>query len=104
MASEISTAVLNRDFLLDCPPGGGRPMHAIAIEICQKHKVTLAELRSRRRDRPLAWARQEFWWRCKKETPASLPEMGRYLERDHTTAMHGIKAHAERMKKEGKGD
>ena len=73
-------------------------MHIIVLQVCAKHKVSLTELRSRRRSRYLARARHEFWSRCKNETAASFPEMAAYLGCDHTSAMHGVKQHEKRMK------
>lgn len=84
-----------RDYLLS--PGAGLPLHAILIEICAKHNLTVHELRSERKARPLARARQEFFWRAKLETEASLPGIGRMLNRDHTTVLYGIREHERRL-------
>ncbi len=73
------------------------PIGAIAYQVCQKHRITLAQLRGKQRARCFAWPRQEVMYRASKETSASLPEIGRYLDRDHTTVIHGIRAHEARM-------
>lgn len=57
---------------------------------------TIAELRSKQRMKPLVLARQFAYWRCKKETGQSLPEIGRRFKdgtgkRDHTTVLHGVR-------------
>lgn len=73
-------------------------MHVIAMEICHKYGLTIADLRSRRQTRSLSTPRQEFWFRCVRETPASLPEMAAYLNREYSTARDGLKQYERRMK------
>lgn len=70
----------------------------IAIEVGKKHDVTLSELLSPQRGQRVVIARHECFWRCKKETNLSLPQIGRrFGGRDHTTVLHGIRKHEERM-------
>lgn len=74
-------------------------MDLICHEIAAKYRLSIAELRSERRARRIAWPRQEAFWRAYKETTLSLPAIGRYFGgRDHTTIIHGIKAHEARLK------
>lgn len=62
------------------------------------HGLTLAAIRSPSRSRHLAHARQEFWWRARRETDASYPKLGRFTgNRDHTTVIYGERAHAKRL-------
>ena len=76
-------------------------MAQICNEVAAKHGYPVDELFSERRSRPVVIARQEAMWRCKRETPFSLPSIGRFMGgRDHTTVMHGIRRHEERMAKE----
>lgn len=81
------------------PDQGPRPSwRAIAREVGRKHGVTLADLRSPRRDRPTVAARHEAFWRCRNETTMSLPQIGsKFGDRDHSTVMWGIKQHVKRM-------
>lgn len=101
-----------RDYLLGHPPvkeadltvesNFSRPLHSIIWQVAEKHGLSFSDLLSKRRFRPLAWARQEAMWRCANETPSSLPEIGRALgKRDHTTVIHGIRRHEERMRAHG---
>ena len=70
----------------------------IALQVAAKHKVSLIDIRSPRRDRPTVRARHEAFWRMKQETRLSLPQIGRFMGgRDHTTVLHGIRKHEERM-------
>jgi hypothetical protein len=86
------------------PPKAPRPgpyqWRDIIEQVAQKHGVFMSDMRSVRRGRPLVAARHEAMWRLKRETSMSLPEIGRRLGgRDHTTVIHGIKAHQERIDK-----
>jgi len=61
----------------------------IVRRICRATGITLTDIRSGRRSRHIAFARQAiFYWAC-RTTRRSLPEIGRYFERDHTTVLHG---------------
>lgn len=75
------------------------PLKRIVIECAEKHGVTYMAMLGKRRGRPVAWARQEAYWRCYNETGASFPEIGRAIgHRDHTTIITGKRRHEERMK------
>lgn len=70
----------------------------IAVEVAAKHGVPMTDLLSQRRNRNAVWARHECFWRCKQETLLSLPQIGRLFKRkDHTTVLHGIRMHEQRM-------
>lgn len=84
----------DRDYLLKPI---GRPLHAVAIDVCQKHRVSAQELLSSRRLKAFVLARQEFCWRARRETEASLPEIGKFIGRDHTTVIHSIERHEQRV-------
>jgi chromosomal replication initiator protein len=74
-------------------------MREIIREVAQKHGVLVADILSDRRHKPVVVARHEAMWRCKNETSFSLPQIGRAIgNRDHTTVMHGIKMHEQRMR------
>ena len=54
--------------------------------------ISLTEMLSQRRSRPLARPRQVAMYLAKKMTTRSLPEIGRrFANRDHTTVIHAIK-------------
>lgn len=70
----------------------------IALEVCEKHHVSFTEITSRRRSKYVVIARHEAFWRCRNETPMSFPQIGaRFGGRDHTTVLHGVWAHEQRM-------
>ncbi len=54
--------------------------------------ISLTEMLSQRRSRPLARPRQMAMYLAKKMTTRSLPEIGRrFANRDHTTVIHAVK-------------
>ncbi len=54
--------------------------------------ISLSEMLSQRRSRPLARPRQIAMFLSKKMTTRSLPEIGRrFANRDHTTVIHAVK-------------
>ena len=56
------------------------------------YSISLSEMLSQRRSRPLARPRQIAMFLAKKLTTRSLPEIGRrFANRDHTTVIHAVK-------------
>jgi hypothetical protein len=72
-------------------------LQAIAATVLLARGLSEPELFSPRQYRALAQARHEIMYRASKETDLSLPQIGRFLGRDHKTVMHGIAKHAERI-------
>lgn len=65
--------------------------------ICETYDVTRDTLIGRRRTRSIAEARHHLMWILRVVLGLSLPRIGSLLERDHTTIIHGVRKHAERM-------
>lgn len=77
-----------------------KTLRQIIREVCVKHGVSELDLQSYRRDAPVVRARHEAFFRARYETKFSLAEIGRRIgNRDHTTVIHGIWAHRQRMKR-----
>lgn len=73
-------------------------MREIIKQVAAKHGVTVTDIISERRPKPVVIARHEAMWRCKQETTNSLPAIGRaFGGRDHTTALAAIRKHEWRM-------
>lgn len=72
-------------------------MKAIIAEVAEKHGFTPLDIRSPRREVALVKARHEAMWRARQETEFSYPKISRFFKRDHTSTMHGIRKHEERM-------
>jgi chromosomal replication initiator protein len=77
-----------------------RPVLTIPVVlegICKYYNVDLERLKSKQRDREIAWPRQVAMYVMREETSASLFQIGNSLGgRDHTTIIHGCeKVHNE---------
>lgn len=79
-------------------------MRSILAEVCAERGVTEADVLSQSRKRRIAHPRHEVMWRCKQvkrqdgRDRYSLPQIGAFLGgRDHTTALHGVRAHKARL-------
>ncbi len=72
----------------------------IILETCNKHNISYNEIISNRRATNIVWARQEAMWRMKTETSMSYPAIGkRFGGKDHTTVLHSVRKHEERLAK-----
>lgn len=69
----------------------------IAVEVAAKHRLSLLDISSGRRDRPTSAARQEVFWRCRHETGVTIPALGKLFNRDHTTVLWGISQHQRKI-------
>ena len=69
------------------------------------YSISLEEMLSQRRSRPLARPRQIAMYLAKKLTTRSLPEIGRkFANRDHTTVIHAVKKIDELIRKDNEID
>lgn len=68
----------------------GRLMR-IARAVAAVEMVTVEDLRGRSQSRAIAWPRQEFMLAARNAGHA-LQDIAAFLDRDHTTVMHGIEA------------
>ena len=88
-------------------PQGRDLVRQLAREIATKHGLTPEVIFSRVKDDFTVMARQELAWRLSRIVRAdgrrrfSMPQIGRYLDRDHTTIIHAIRAHEKRMGGQG---
>lgn len=83
----------------------GRTMAQIVADVAFERDVSEGDLIGPSRARWISHPRQEAMWRCYEEHRAnglrvySLPSIGRFFGgRDHTTVLHGIRAHEKRIK------
>jgi chromosomal replication initiator protein len=80
----------------------GFKMERIVCRICSVLGVSVCDVMSARRSRGIAFARQAIcYWACRL-TNRSLPSIGRYLGRDHTSVLHGKRAYVEKRAKMGR--
>jgi chromosomal replication initiation ATPase DnaA len=77
----------------------GRPrrlaIDKIIEKVCESHQIRREDLLSDRRTARFTRPRQQVMFLAKRAgfTPSAI---GRKLNRDHTTVLHGIKSHAQR--------
>lgn len=65
------------------------PIRRIQEQVCQAFDITITQLKSARRAKPLIAPRHIAMWLCCKLTTASLPAIGAaFGGRDHTTVIH----------------
>ena len=69
-------------------------MDALIQEVADKYQIPVPLMLQDSRQRPLVLARQEMFYRCVMEKGWSYARIGRYFDRDHTTVLHGVRAHA----------
>lgn len=80
------------------PPSSHHDAKRILREVATKWGVSVTDIVSDRRSKIVVSARHEACYRLRHETTWSLPRIGGFLGgRDHTTALHGVRKHAERM-------
>jgi hypothetical protein len=72
-----------------------RKVAIIVEEVCRKHSITLALFMGGSKTRHLAAARREACYRIARETDMSIPAIGRFIKKDHSTVMHAISRYCE---------
>jgi len=63
----------------------------VAEECGRAGNVTLQDILSKRRPGPLAAIRRRICWRIRNETLMSYPQIGKVLNRDHTSVLHHVR-------------
>ncbi len=71
-------------------------MSSILDAVSLRYGVSIADLKGPARYRTIAWPRQEAMWRMVETGRVSLPQIGAFLNRDHTTILHGWRQHGKR--------
>lgn len=88
--SEIAAA---RTTQVKCGP----PAMQIVSDVAGRHGLTTNQILSRDTSRRFVWPRQEAMWCLHMTGRYAVAEIGRFFDRDHTTVLHGVRAHAKRM-------
>jgi chromosomal replication initiator protein len=80
----------------------------IIAGVAAKYSISSEDIKGSSRKRDITVGRQEVMWRMNRQKilgnkPTwTLNRIGMYLgDRDHTTVMHGIRAHEARLKEQG---
>ena len=76
-----------------------RDLLELVDAVGRRRGVTRAELCGRRRTTAIARARQEAWWLLRNDPLRcfSYTEIASLFERDHSTVLAGVAAHARRL-------
>lgn len=80
---------------MDTPDPVRSPISAklVVRTVAEFRGISPSQLAGPRRDRRLAWPRQEACWILQRRSGMSLPRIGRFLGgRDHTTILYGVAA------------
>ena len=77
--------------------GDKRTMREIAEDVAQAHRLTLDELKTPTHARRIAWPRQEAMAAMHATGRYSYPQIGRFFGMDHTSVIHGVRAHKARQ-------
>lgn len=83
--------------------GHATSMREIVRRVAAARGCSVEEILGLSRERVIAWPRQEAMWHCRRVRRAdgshrySLPQIGAFFGRDHTTVLHGVRAHTARM-------
>lgn len=76
---------------------GGKPtLRSLLRQTARDHHVSAADLKGPTRRRVIVHARQDFCYRAYSQTAQTYPAIGRFINRDHTTVLHAVRAHAKR--------
>lgn len=74
-----------------------RKWKTITKEVADKHGVSVENMLSPSRWKELVAARGEAYYRIRRETTMSLPQIGRCFKRDHTSILNGINQHTKSL-------
>lgn len=66
-------------------------MREISEAVAARYGLPIEQLKGPDRKRSVAWARQEAFDAIYATGRYSLPQIGRYFNRDHTTVLHGVR-------------
>lgn len=102
LQERIRARILREIYGDDRPPMR-QTMRRIIQRICKATGTSEALVRGAGRSRDLVLVRQACMYWCRRLTARSFPVIGQqFSERDHSTAMHNIRAYPERRKKQGR--
>lgn len=77
-------------------PPDHRTKPQILADVCLRYEVAVEDVLSGSRWKPVSRARQAFMAEAYATGRWSQPQIGAFLGRDHTTVLHGLRAHARR--------
>jgi len=85
-------------------PGSVSYARRVVKEVSEKRGVAVRDMMIQRRNIDFVMARYEVYWRLREETRWSMPQIGRFVGRDHTTILNGLRVYAEHLKRQDNGE
>ena len=88
------TIELAKNSIADLMTGGepvGITVDRILEKVAKKYGVTVEDIKGTKRTKEIAWARHISIYLIRRLTDMSLPQIGRLLNRDHTTVINSLK-------------
>jgi chromosomal replication initiator protein len=89
------------DLVAPGPSGRGATPNAILLAVARYYGVKADDLKARSRHKQIVEPRQIAMYLLREDAHLSTPEVGRLLNRDHTTVLHGIKQVANDIARDG---
>lgn len=75
----------------------GQKINATIKVVALRHNVPVEDIMVGDRTRPIVNARHEAMYLLRKNFRLSYPRIGAIMGRDHSTVIHGVRAHAARI-------
>lgn len=75
-------------------------MRGIVREVADKYKFSVSDIMVPSRRLKNVAARHEAFYRMREELKLSFPKIAAFFGMDHTSILHGVSKHAEKVKKE----
>lgn len=93
LAIEPTTACFSTLFaaFTDTVASPPRSRRELIVLVSESFGVTITDLLAARRDQKLVFPRHVGMWLCKHFTESSYPAIGKSFNRDHTSALHGVR-------------
>lgn len=96
---EVVVSPFGMSFTYGDPEQQSPSMMRIIREVAVEHDMTEGAIIGERRTKEIVVARQHAMWRLAQEQRWSMARIGRVLGgRDHTTVIHGVRRHEQRMR------
>ena len=94
---EVIEELLREDY----PSHSVTPL-VVTKAVAAEFGVTLTALRSSGRSQVLVLPRQSAMWLCRKVCGTPLVKLGEFFERQHSSVLHAVRRHEERLKTDAK--
>ncbi len=68
----------------------GDQIESIKRLVCREHRITMTEMKSKKRTAAIVKARQTAMAECRLRTDATLSEIGKHFNRTHSTVLYAV--------------